>query len=262
MSAAISVANSNPSFSINIPTPQAALEKRILEVIEELKLEVLNQPHNLRITCPITCKIMNDPAKIKCGHVFERSAIEQQDLCIICSSKVKDITTDAVTLGLIEELKKDFVPTLEHFKSSNPKTAQLCLAFAQSFMTLGNSAQALSFLKKTFTHTKSSALVYEHVPRLYDRLGKTNEALVARLHLTLYHVRDNKSREAINTLAPHITTNPRVKTLFIALSILGYPCPTTIQNARNYALSLKETNPIDSDFIQEQLSSLTEEGAH
>jgi hypothetical protein len=254
MSAAISFARSDVSLSPTYPTPQSALEKRLLDAIENLKLQVLNQSHNLRITCPITHEVMKDPVKSRCGHVYERTAIKSGDSCITCNSKIDNITPDTSTFSLIEELKKDFVPTLDHFQATNLKTAQLCLILAKGSMDQGKHTQALSFLKKVFIHAKSSTLVYANVPKLYDRLGDLDNALIARLYLSLYQLRDDKPRKAIESLALYTSSIPYIKTLFIAFSILGYPSvPKVIQNAKNYAFTLKETNPSDSAFVYRQI---------
>jgi tetratricopeptide (TPR) repeat protein len=195
---------------------------------------------------------MQDPVIIKCGHVYERAAIESRDSCITCNSKIDEITPDTATLGIIEELKKDLVLNLESFQASNPKTAQLWLSFAKSRIDQQDYKQALFYFKKAFIHTNSTPL-YSKIPELYDQLKEPEKALIARLYLSLYYLREDHPKEAITTLSRYTSTNLCIKTLFIALSILGYPLPQVIQNAKNYALSLKETNPSDSCFIYRQV---------
>ena len=254
----VSSLRSNDSPILN-HTLKTNLENRILEIIERLKITTLNRSQNLRITCPITHQIMEDPCMLNCRHVYERVAIESHHFCITCNSKIDGITPDHETLQLINVMKQDFVPNLEHFQASRPKTALLHLALARSFMDQKNYTQALSYFNKAFSHTNSTAL-YSEIPTIYDDLlGDPDKALIARLYLSLYQLREGSLLKAIVTLSCYTSTTPCIKTVTIALSVLANPVPASINNAKKYAFSLKETNPQESSWVYKQLVTLNSE---
>ncbi len=224
--------------------------KRIKEVARKLNAQI-SQKEDVKFDCPVTHCTMESPTILNCSHTFEKSVVDQVNICPTCRAPVSNPKPNLFVKGLIDEWKKeDRIPTLSHFKKENRKLAEVYLEGAKSAI---DNEDILEAYKNAFLHTKRSE-DYAALPLFYERAGKPKKAALAYLHLALRQFEENKVQEAIRTLEHYKTISP-IPVKMDALLLAHYLSlnPTSQQIAEAMIIASLQTDQEDAVSIYKQI---------
>jgi len=224
--------------------------KRIKEVARKLNAQI-SQKEDVKFDCPVTHCTMESPTILNCSHTFEKSVVDQVNICPTCRAPVTNPKPNLFVKGLIDEWKKEErIPTLSHFKKENRKLAEIYLEAAKSAT---DNEEILDAYKSAFLHTKRSE-DYAALPLFYERAGKPKKAALAYLHLALRQFEENKVQEAIKTLEHCKTISPipiKIDALLLAHYLSLNPTPQQIEEVMKIAAV--QTDPEEAISIYKEV---------
>lgn len=149
---------------------------------------------------------------------------------------------------------QDLVLTCSNFYSSNPQRAAQCFELAGKCIDEGDNEGAVGFFTQALRYSKSS-VDYAAVPQFYVQSGALDQALLSRLHLSLYQMQDGRIKFAIETLklcrSESLDTNTLISTLIIVLTLRSSQTPDNVRGAM--ALALRQKSDVDRIFIYNQI---------
>jgi len=185
------------------------LQKLIAQAKSKVSVENENTQH---FTCPLTLGVFEDPVIDEHGHTFEKTAIEEHlkrnPTCPLNREPISSLTPNRQIKDAIDAWKKkDPIPTFNQYKQNNPILFGKHLETAQSCVEQGEYEEALQAYAKAFQYTNDWKN-YSEVPKLFERRGRKEEAMLAYLYLILYQLQDGKRQEAIQTLKHVIDITP------------------------------------------------------
>jgi tetratricopeptide (TPR) repeat protein len=173
------------------------------------------------LTCPITHEVFRDPVIDKCGHTFEKSAIEKHlesgNKCPISRKVICFLPSNLLVKALIEKWPQ--IPTFSLFEGENPELASTLLQEAQTNTEKKEYDLALDAYIKAFQYTRNDE-DYAPLPLLFEAKGDYDKATLAYLYLAKYQLLASKILEAIETMKKcQETKSPFIESTLVLIKL-------------------------------------------
>ncbi len=203
---------SPPSAVGTSPTPLAessTLVSRPLSYTDRLQSTIGKQIRSVvgaRPDFSITLPFPLSPVVLGCGHIFDKAVTQQfvDNRCTVCQIPVsQSIAIQGLQVFIASLLSAGPVAMLPDPKMTranpDPEIAAQLFAMAGQHAKKEDYETALAFAQQALRYTGSSK-DYAYLPGLYDKLQDPAKALLSRLYLGLYQLREEKVEAAVATL--------------------------------------------------------------
>lgn len=229
---------------------------RIKQVSGQVKLGISNENVNLKaIECPITRDVPKDLVVTNCGHIYDKTAIQQamqiKPSCPNCRTPITTLSPIHVLRDLVETWQKEEpILTCSNFKRLDQKLSNTYLVIAKSLVDEQKYEEALEIYKLALQYINSPA-AYAAVPLVYERLKEPEKATLSRLYLSLYQLQSGHIQEAITTLESCGSELLKLKPVIVGLKL--QLCQSGEKISMVFRFASFQTHSEDKVFIYKQI---------